>query len=81
MSQSNWGGKRDGAGSGGKREGAGRPRRKWDSGGRGGKWIVEKSAPNGFPELMGVWTVLDVGDDYIDFQNEKTEEIITIRKD
>ena len=76
----NWGGKRENAGSGGKRENAGRPRKKWDSGGRGHRWIAETSTPGGFP-TTAIWVVLDVGEDYIEFQNEKTEEIIVLRQD
>lgn len=75
---SNWGGKREGAGSGGKRDGAGRPRKKWDSGGRGQIWFVEVAKPSGFPSKPQQWCVLNVDEDgTIEFQNIKTEEIIT----
>lgn len=81
MTENNgWGGKREGAGSGGKRDGAGRPRTKWNSGGSGKRWIAEISKPGDFP-TTAIWRILDVGEDYIEFQNETTEEIIVLRQD
>lgn len=74
MSSDNWGGARNGAG---------RPRRKWDSGGPGTQWIMERTqgSPGGLPVDPEIWVVLEVGEDYIEFQHTATEEIITIRQD
>ena len=77
----NHGGKREGAGSGGPRPGAGRPRKKWDSGGPGTLWRMELSRPGALPDNPRVWRVLEVGDDYIEFQDTETEEIFTISQD
>lgn len=74
------GGKREGAGSGGKREGAGRPRRKWDSGGRGEIWIVERQDIRTGKTTYERWTVLDIdSDNSIEFQTND-ESIIRIAK-
>lgn len=75
----NWGGKREGAGSGGKREGAGRPRRKWDAGERGQVWIVQVSKPGDFEGKPQQWRFIGIDETgTLEFQNVATEEIISI---
>ena len=74
----NWGGKRENAGSGGKREGAGRPRTRWNSGGPGAAWVCEKQTIGKWPEKPEMWRVLSVGQDEIEFQCGDT--IIVLRK-
>ena len=58
---SNWGGKRENAGSGGKREGAGRPRTTWKTQGQS-SWVVQVAKKdNGFmPESPQMWTLLGI---------------------
>lgn len=63
---SNWGGKRDGAGSGGKRDGAGRPPRsiKINS---GDAWIVQRHTANGEDSAPEIWRVQDLSRTEITF--------------
>lgn len=76
---SNWGGKRQGAGSGGKREGAGRPRAKWSAGNPGTVWLVEFAMPNGMPSQPQKWRFIGIDENgTLEFQNTDTEEIISI---
>ena len=79
MSKSNWGGKREGAGSGGKREGAGRPRtiatlRKGDY------LAMERETIGGIIQPAQMWRVLSIGGDdgnVIEFQCG--DDIIVLR--
>lgn len=75
------GGKRDGAGSGGPRPGAGRPRARWNTGGRGTVWIMQRSErPAAIPDKPRRWVILSVSDDEIEFQDQVSEEIFTLTR-
>jgi len=77
----NWGGKREGAGSGGPRPGAGRPRTKWNTGGSGTIWKVERSPrPGALPDKPRRWVILSVSDAEIEFQDLESEEIFVISR-
>jgi hypothetical protein len=77
----NWGGKREGAGSGGPRPGSGRPRTRWNTGGRGTVWKMERSErPGALPDKPRRWVILSVSDDEIEFQDLDTEELYIITR-
>lgn len=78
---SNWGGKRERAGSGGKRDGAGRPRTRWNAGAPGTAWIFERSPIGDVPRETVLIRVLSVSTDAIEFQVDGTEEIIVIYRE
>lgn len=80
--QSNWGGKRKGAGSGGKRKGAGRKKVKFSFDTIGSAFVIERSMVNDVPGKPEVWEVANVTDDYFELQIQRGDntEIMTISK-
>ena len=80
--RSNWGGKREGAGSGGARPGAGRPKVKFNFDTIGSAFVIERGMVNDVPGPPEVWEIANVTDDYFELQITRgdTTEIMTISK-
>lgn len=83
MTDSNWGGKRPGAGSGGARPGAGRPavlKFKNTRIEQGEHVVIERSMVNDVSTPPEMWELVDVQDGYFELQRtvDGTSEIMSI---